>query len=60
VYSVGADATVARALGVAPGAPLLHLREVQFNETGQPLILALNYFRTDSYKFHIVRRAPRR
>jgi len=60
VYPVGADAAVARALGVAAGAPLLHLKEVQFNETGQPLILSLNYFRTDAYKFHIVRRAPRR
>ena len=60
VYSVGADVQVARALGVVAGAPLLHLREVQFNEIGQPLVLALNYFRTDSFKFHIVRRAPRR
>ena len=60
VYSVGADLRAARELDVALGAPLLYLKETQFNETGRPLIHSLNYFRTDSYNFHIVRRAPRR
>lgn len=60
VYSVGAHGQAAKHLGVPVGSPLLHLREVQFNETGQPLVLSLNYFRTDSYKFHIIRRPPRR
>jgi GntR family transcriptional regulator len=60
VYSVAAPAEVAKHLGVPLGAPLLHLQELQFNGGGRPLVLSRNYFRTDSYKFHIVRRAPRR
>jgi GntR family transcriptional regulator len=60
IFSAGANHQAARELDVALGSPLLYLKETQFNETGQPLIYSLNYFRTDSYNFHVVRRAPRR
>ena len=60
LYAIAADQAVAAWLGILEGMPLLHLAEIFYTETGQPVALSLNYFITDRLKFHIVRRVTRR
>lgn len=60
IYCVPADSWVAARLKVGEGEPVMHLEEVFYSENGVPVVLARNYFLTDSFNFHIVRRVVRR
>lgn len=60
LYAVAADQELAGRLEVAEGTPLLHLVELYYTETGQPVTVSLNYFVTDRLNFHILRRVIRR
>jgi GntR family transcriptional regulator len=60
IYCVKADTPVASRLQVPENEPVLHLEEVFYSESGKPVVLALNYFLTDNFNFHIVRCVVRR
>jgi GntR family transcriptional regulator len=53
-----ADERLAARLHVSPGKSLLHLQETYFAADGTVMGLSLNYFLTDEFRFHIVRRVP--
>jgi GntR family transcriptional regulator len=55
VFAVAAGPHAAR-LRLAPAAPLLHLAETYYTGEGQPVARSLNFFLTDCFNFHIVRR----
>jgi hypothetical protein len=40
------------------GRSLLHLQETYYGDDGAPVGISLNYFLTDQFRFHIVRRVP--
>jgi GntR family transcriptional regulator len=56
VFAVEAGKRVAPRLRVPPRTPLLHLAETYYTDVGQPVAQSLNYFMTDCFSFHIVRR----
>lgn len=54
-YSVQAEAAnseIASLLRVASGSPVLVGREVAYDRTGMPVLLGLNTYRGDAYRFH--------
>ncbi|MBL0388448.1 GntR family transcriptional regulator [Tumebacillus sp. ITR2] len=50
--------SVFAALGVRPGEALLLLEQLHFDTNDQPVLLSSNYFRTDTFHFHVLRRRP--
>jgi DNA-binding GntR family transcriptional regulator len=60
VHAVKANADIAARLAIPPLEAVLHLAETYVDETGRPVARYLNYFLTDYFSFHIVRRVPRR
>ncbi|MCX7568587.1 GntR family transcriptional regulator [Tumebacillus sp. DT12] len=46
------------ALGVREGDALLLLEQMHFDSNGCPVLLSANYFRTDTFHFHVLRRRP--
>jgi DNA-binding GntR family transcriptional regulator len=55
---VTADAFLAGALGVAVGAPLLELRQVDYDESDGALAAAQEYHVADAFDFTVYRRGP--
>ncbi len=55
---VTADAFLAGALGVAEGAPLLELRQVDYDEADAALAAAQEYHVADAFDFTVYRRGP--
>lgn len=55
---VTADAFLAGALGVAQGAPLLELRQVDYDEADAALAAAQEYHVADAFDFTVYRRGP--
>ncbi len=53
-----ADAEVARALEVAPGTPLQHLRQVDFDTAGRPVMLSLEWHVPAVIELRVYRRGP--
>jgi GntR family transcriptional regulator len=56
VHSVEAGKPIAAHLGLKARAPLLHLDETYFTDVGHPVVRSFNYFMTNRFGFHIVRR----
>lgn len=50
------DAVVAEHLGLAEGGPVLQLEETVYDEAGQPVVLSIDYYRTDRIAVQLVRR----
>jgi GntR family transcriptional regulator len=46
------------ALGVREGDALLLLEQMHFDSNDCPVLLSANYFRTDTFHFHVLRRRP--
>jgi GntR family transcriptional regulator len=46
------------ALGVKGKTALLHLEQLHFDANDCPVLLSSNYFRTDTFHFHVLRRRP--
>jgi GntR family transcriptional regulator len=53
-----ADDTLADRLATTTGALLMHFRQVDFDQRGQPAIVSSEYYRGDSFEFTIFRRGP--
>jgi DNA-binding GntR family transcriptional regulator len=53
-----ADAEVARALDVAPGTPLQHLRQIDFDTGGRPVMLSLEWHVPAVIELRVYRRGP--
>lgn len=49
---------VFKALDVRPGEALLLLEQLHFDANDNPVLLSSNYFRTDTFHFHVLRRRP--
>jgi GntR family transcriptional regulator len=56
IHAVEARPRVAAKLGLAIGKPLLHLAEVYYTDTGRAVVRSLNYFVTQNFTFHIIRK----
>ncbi|HEY77328.1 MAG TPA: GntR family transcriptional regulator [Thermoflexia bacterium] len=56
ITAVRAGRSLARRLGVSPGAALLLLEETLFDTTGAPVGFSRNYFVPERFRFHVVRR----
>ncbi|HID89287.1 MAG TPA: GntR family transcriptional regulator [Anaerolineae bacterium] len=56
ITAVRAGRSLARRLGVSPGAALLLLEETLFDATGAPIGFSRNYFVPERFRFHVVRR----
>lgn len=55
-----ADAHVASRLGVSRGTLLLYLRQVDFDESGRPVLSSHEHHLADAFEFSVVRRGPGR
>lgn len=53
-----AEGDIAERLAVAPGALLMHFRQIDFNDRHQPVILSSEHYRSDAFKFTLFRRGP--
>jgi GntR family transcriptional regulator len=53
-----ADRTLARSLDIKVGAPLLYLRQVDYDREGTPLLLSHEHHVADAFEFSVVRRGP--
>lgn len=60
VQAVSADERIARLLEIAPGAPVLVGREVASTQDRTPVLLGVNHYRGDAYRFatELVRTTP--
>ncbi len=58
--ALNASEAVAAKLDVPPGRAVLHLRDVYYAADGAPMGVSLNYFLTDLFRFHVIRRVPER
>lgn len=55
-----ADKQLAKRLGVKGGTLLLYLRQVDFDENGEPVVLSHEHHLADEFEFTVVRRGPGR
>lgn len=53
-----ADRFLAKALEIKVGAPLLYLRQVDYDREGTPLLLSHEHHVADAFEFSVVRRGP--
>ena len=53
-----ADAAIAGKLGLSEGDLLLHLRQVDFDASGSPLIVSDEYYASDAFQFTVRREGP--
>ena len=53
-----ADRFLAKALHIKVGAPLLYLRQVDYDREGAPLLLSHEHHVADAFEFSVVRRGP--
>jgi GntR family transcriptional regulator len=60
VHAIKAKAEIAARLAIPKADAVLHLAETYISEAGQPVVRHLNYFLTDYFNFHIVRRVRKR
>jgi len=57
---IKADRSVAGRLRVIKGALLLYIRQVDYDDQGQPVLLSDEYHLADAFEFTVVRRGPGR
>jgi GntR family transcriptional regulator len=55
-----ADRTLARKLKIPAGSLLLYLRQVDYDRSGDPILLSHEYHLGDAFEFSVVRRGPGR
>ena len=55
-----ADEDLAERLGAAPGAQLLLLRQIDYGQEGDPILLSEEHHLAEAFEFSIVRRGPGR
>ncbi|WP_017727378.1 GntR family transcriptional regulator [Halalkalibacterium ligniniphilum] len=56
IEPIGFHETISEILECDPETSLLLLKQVHYDQTEQPLLYSLNYFRADKFKFHVVRK----
>ncbi|MDT8858966.1 GntR family transcriptional regulator [Alkalihalobacillus sp. MEB130] len=56
VEPIGYHEHVSDILECEPGASLLLLKQMHYDQAEQPVLYSLNYFRADKFKFHVVRK----
>ncbi|MHB9144437.1 MAG: GntR family transcriptional regulator [Symbiobacteriia bacterium] len=54
-HAMAVDATVADRLGLDEGGPVLRLDETVYDEADRPVVLSLDYYRTDRIEVQLVR-----
>jgi GntR family transcriptional regulator len=57
--ALNASEAVAAKLHVPPGQAVLHLRDVYYAADGVSMGVSLNYFLTEGFRFHVIRRVPK-
>jgi GntR family transcriptional regulator len=57
---IAADRTLARKLKIPAGSLLLYLRQVDYDRSGDPVLLSYEYHLGDAFEFSVVRRGPGR
>ena len=55
-----ADKALAKRLRVEPGAMILYLRQVDYDGSGEPVLLSHEHHVADAFEFSVVRRGPGR
>lgn len=58
IRPVAADRQLAASLGVAKNSPLLYLMQVDYEQSGRPVLLSHEYHRPDSFEFTVHRKGP--
>ena len=53
-----ADRALADRLRIIPGALLLHVRQIDYDEFGHPILYSHEYHLADAFEFTVVRRGP--
>lgn len=56
IEPIGYHEHVSELLECEPGSSLLLLKQMHYDQSEQPLLYSLNYFRADKFKFHVVRK----
>ncbi|KHF38672.1 GntR family transcriptional regulator [Halalkalibacter okhensis] len=56
IEPIGYHEHVSEILECEPGHSLLLLKQMHYDQSEQPLLYSLNYFRADKFKFHVVRK----
>ena len=60
IQPMAADRTLARKLKIPVGSLLLYLRQVDYDRSGDPVLLSHEYHLGDAFEFSVVRRGPGR
>ena len=60
IEPMAADRTLARKLKIPVGSLLLYLRQVDYDRSGDPVLLSHEYHLGDAFEFTVVRRGPGR
>jgi GntR family transcriptional regulator len=60
VEPMTADRSLARKLKIPVGSLLLYLRQVDYDRSGDPVLLSHEYHLGDAFEFSVVRRGPGR
>ncbi|MGZ5299174.1 MAG: GntR family transcriptional regulator, partial [Actinomycetota bacterium] len=60
IEPIAADRTLARKLKIPAGSLLLYLRQVDYDHSGDPILLSHEYHLGDAFEFSVVRRGPGR
>ncbi|MEO8423806.1 MAG: GntR family transcriptional regulator [Actinomycetota bacterium] len=60
IEPIAADRSLARKLKIPVGSLLLYLRQVDYDRSGDPILLSHEYHLGDAFEFSVVRRGPGR
>ena len=60
IEPIAADRALARKLKIPAGSLLLYLRQVDYDRSGDPVLLSHEYHLGDAFEFSVVRRGPGR
>ena len=60
IEPMAADRSLARKLKIPAGSLLLYLRQVDYDRSGDPVLLSHEYHLGDAFEFSVVRRGPGR
>jgi GntR family transcriptional regulator len=60
IEPIAADPALARKLKIPAGSLLLYLRQVDYDRSGDPVLLSHEYHLGDAFEFSVVRRGPGR
>jgi GntR family transcriptional regulator len=60
IEPIAADLSMARKLKIPAGSLLLYLRQIDYDRSGDPILLSHEYHLGDAFEFTVVRRGPGR